>query len=179
MAGKPQLSEVVDPLNTKRKDLAIILGISEETVRQLVLSGVLTSHGTAKFVLAEAVQAHTEHKSHGKALAEQAASKKRVEDERFRKLRLENDQVEQNLLPRDDVRAVFSQALIVLRQNVVAIGRRVAAGVAASNDVDDCRRLIDKETDLSLNACEKCLTDLGGISGLDTADPTEDKTQSI
>lgn len=170
---------MIDPDRIKTKDLAHILGISPETVRQRQIQGTFRTVGPGKYNLAEAVQAWVKYQKNDRSSDAHAKARRAVESEKYRKLKLENDMLEGKSLPTEEVKSAFSQALIVLRQHVSAIGSRVAGSITSQSDEGIIRQTINDETEKALNACETGLQDLANIGGAHTANQAENETEAF
>lgn len=172
------MTDTIDPTRVKTKDLAAILGVSPETIRLRERDGTFKTVGAGKYDLAVTVQAYIDYVKRNKASEAQASERMKVESERARKLKLENDIAERKMLPLDEVVAAFSGTLIVLRQHVSAISARVAALVAAESDETEIRQIIKKETDKALYACETGLQDLAGVGGRDSVGAAKETAEA-
>lgn len=162
----------IDPLRVSTQDLASILGLTPETIRLRKNDGTLRDLGQGKYDLAVSVQAYIDYVVRGRAAESVASAKSITERERARKLKLENDRAVKDLLETEEVRSVFAETLVRLRQHVGAIGARLSGKLAGTSDETEIRQAVNEETTKALEDCFAGLQELAGLSRPDEVDPS-------
>lgn len=148
-------------------DLARVLGVTRETVRLRKNDGTFEEVSRGKYDLAKTVQAYIAYVDRDRQSKEIASAKHDVEVERARKLKLENDRVEGSSLDADEVKGVFAQSFILLRQRMSAMPARMDAELAGTSDRIEVRDILERECDGYLRDCAAELEKLAGFGTTD------------
>lgn len=159
---------MIDPTRVGTKELSEILGVTRETIRLRKNDGTLTEVARGKYNLAEAVQAYLKYVDSGHKSEGLSKARLGVEEERARKLKLENDKAEKRTLDADEVCSVFASGLITFRQRLTAIPSRIDAELAGKSDRAEIRDILEGEHRRALKDCSTELQKLAGIGRLDT-----------
>ena len=127
------------------KDLAGILGVTPDAISKLHRAGVIRQNGKVrgKYDLVETVNTYLDYLRENKG--SDAADRLKVEQER--KIRLQNDRAEKDLVKTVDALEVFAVASTCWRDIVSALPKRVARRVANSDSPDEIRMILRDELD--------------------------------
>ena len=145
----------IESSNVSTLFLAEILGVTSDAVTRLHRAGVIKQNGKArgKYDLFEAVNAFLDHlrKTKGSDVAV------RLTLARAKKLELENDRVENELVKTSDAAVVFRAASTSWRNEASKLPQRVARRIAKSKDPSEIREILRDELDQVFYRFEKGL----------------------
>ena len=141
----------MDPLCTcSAGELATVLGLTRARIYQLVSDGILSKDGR-QFRLADSVQRYLEFSRHGESTdkAELELAGKRA-DVKFREnkaeiMRLEAAELKGRMHRSEDVEALTSDLVYVMRSTMLALIGRLAVDVAPIDNPAECAAVIRKE----------------------------------
>lgn len=135
----------IDSSNVSTQFLAEILGVTPDAITKLHSAGVIRQNGKArgKYDLFEATSAYLDYLrgSNGSDVAV------RLTLARVKKLELENDKRENELIRTKDAAEVFRIATNQWRQIAKAISKRVARQIVKSDSPDDIRTILVEALD--------------------------------
>lgn len=136
--------------------LGALLGKTDRWVRGLENDGVFTKAERGLYPLAPSLQAYVAHvrESEIAKAAREPSAKTAIDRERARKLRLENDARERELIPMDEALAAIDFILAEVRNGLAGVAARV------SDDVRE-RRRIDDQIDAVLGDLDTKLREAG------------------
>lgn len=141
----------------KARDLADLLGISEDNVRQHQRNGHVVKNGRDKYLLRESVRAYCAHlrgtaSARGGDAAVQALSAERARQAREHadNIALKNAALRRELVPADDVVRSWSEILLKVRAGILAVPSRIWQ--RAPHLTAEDKNLIDEELRLALAA---------------------------
>ena len=140
------MSTLTDTTRVSRRDMAAILGISEEHVSRLARDGHLPQSTKGRYDLAQAVQAYVHYCSHGKAHNENLKSKQRWEEAKAKKVELETAQLERKLVTIEDAQIAINEAMVIIATQLDGIGGRLASEIAGMTDPAEIRQRLLNET---------------------------------
>ena len=150
----------IDPTNVSSSDLAVVLGVTRDAVSKLYATGVIRQNGVArgKYDLFDAVPAYLDHLRSNKG-SDVGARLKLAQE---RKLRLENDRAENDLVKTSDAAEIYRQACITFRSGATAIPKRLATKLSNATDPVVCRELLANEFSALSIEYEKMFRDFFG-----------------
>ena len=136
--------------NTERVSsqvVAAVLGISGRHVTNLLRAGVLVQQvAKGKYDLVDSVHRYAKYiQQGGSASGELASARQQTEAGAARKLKLENDLREGELIPAADVYQLVTSAMSIVAQGLDSLGGRVAGRLATMSDSGLIRQLIFQE----------------------------------
>lgn len=166
---------MIDRERVSTNVLAEILGVTRETIRLRNKDGTLSAVSRGKYNLAEAVQAYISYCENGHQSGEAASVRQDVDYQRARKLKLENDRVEGRTLDVDEVHAVFAEAMILIRQRLVALPSRNDAELAGTSDRAEVRDIIEREVNATLANVAEGLQNMAGDNAANSSGTTSDQ----
>lgn len=123
-----------DPQRVSQGEMAAILGVSDRTVRNLTGSGVLTEVDRGKYALHATVKAYVQYVERGRLATERSAKVSAMDDERLRRLRIENDREEGRTVPVYEAQAAFNAAMTEVASGLDILPNRHASELAMMND---------------------------------------------
>lgn len=139
MAANPTLPKC--SVNT----IAKLLNITERRVQQLAKEGVIPKPIKGEYDLVGSVQGYVTYLQEKVKGADIAASRRTFEQERIRKIRMENDEREGRLLQFDDVKNALNEMMVLLRGQLESIPGRVASELAGVSDAGVIRHTLLNE----------------------------------
>lgn len=166
----------IDSSNVSTLFLAEILGVTSDAVTRLSRAGVIRQNGKArgKYDLFDAVNSYLDHLRNTKG-SDVAV---RLTLARAKKIELENDRRENELVKTSDAAAVFVAANAAWRDEASKLPQRVARRIAKSNSPDDIRQLLRDELDQVFYRFEKGLNrHLDGATQHGTENQISSKTK--
>ncbi len=140
--------------------LAKLFDLTERRVQQLARDGIIPKATRGQYPLIESVRGYV------RFLQERAQGegpgniKDSIREQQLRRIRIENDARERQLLPKEEVREAFNLAMQSIRFGARALSARLAPIVVRST-VSEARRQIDEETDDFLNDAAAAVASLG------------------
>ncbi len=123
-----------DPQRVSQVDMAAILGVTDRTVRNLTLSGVLVEVDRGKYALHATVKAYVQYVERGRVASERSAKVSALDDERLRRLRIENDREEGRSVPVYEAQVVFNAAITEIASALDILPNRHSSELAMMND---------------------------------------------
>ena len=135
----------IDSSNVSTQFLAQILGVTTDAVTKLHSAGVIKQNGIArgKYDLFEATNAYLEHLRNSKG-SDVAI---RLTLERAKKLELENDRTESQLVKTSDALEVFAAASTHWKSIADGLPKRIASRLAKIKNPDKVRTIVRAELD--------------------------------
>ncbi len=138
--------EIPNTERVSRKVVAEVLGISARHVGNLLHDGVLVQPIKGKFDVIDCVHRYAKYlQQGGSASGELLTARQQTERERARKLKLENDLHEGELIPAAAVYQLITSAMSIVAQHLDALGGRVAGQLATMDQPGPIRALLFKE----------------------------------
>ena len=141
----------MDPLCTcSAGELATVLGLSKPRIYQLVSEGIITKKGR-ELPLADSVQRYIEYSRHGESTDKVELENARLRaDVKYREnkaeiMRLEADELKGRMHRSEDVEALTSDLVYVMRSTMLALIGRLAVDVAPIDNPAECAAVIRKE----------------------------------
>lgn len=132
----------LDPDDVPLQQIAAVLGISDRQVRSLTTEGVFETVARARYPLAKTVQAYIAYVARGRVATKHAEKRSAIEDERLRRLRIENDREEGNTVPLYEAQAAFNAAMVLIAARMDALPSRHASELAAMSDAGKIRHFL-------------------------------------
>lgn len=136
---------IPDPARVPGTVMMALLGVSHSTFHQLQVSGVIIPVEKSKFNLRDTVQRYIAHRVEGPQGRQKKKAKDLIEDEKLRKLRIDNDLREGLTVIRADAEAVFNSAAAVIGTGLEALPGRLAGQVLNLKDPAVAREKVQKE----------------------------------
>jgi len=124
----------LDPQRVPQGEMALILGVTDRTVRNLTASGVLSEVERGKYALHATVKAYVDYVARGRVASERSAKVSALDDERVRRLRIENDREEGSTVPVYEAQAAFNAAMTEVAAALDILPNRHCAELAMMND---------------------------------------------
>jgi len=120
-------------------DLAAILGRTDRWIRDLENQGVLQKTARGRYKLAASVQAYVEWrlKAEVDRRYDESDARQQIEIERARKLRLQNDEAENKLVPTDLGIAAVDFIVGILRTDLAGVPALITEDVALRRRAED------------------------------------------
>ena len=127
------------PKTVSGAQLGSVLGLSARRVQQLGKQGVFRKSGRGQYTLAECVQGYIDWKlkSEIERRDDVTTADEQVKIERARKLRLENEQTERNLVPVSAAVAAIDVIVGPLKSDLSGVPARVTDDVAERRRIED------------------------------------------
>lgn len=135
------------PETVSTAEFARLVGLTPRRIQQVVSTGELPSAGYGKIKLAEGVKAYVKWRVENE-MKGRIADASDLDAERTRKLRLENDETERQLLRMDDAMAALDAIVGQVPADLAAVPARVTDDITI-------RRKIEDEIDIALNGLSK------------------------
>ena len=140
---------------------AAVIGITTRQLRTLTNDGTIPTVGKGRYDLAAAVQAYLAYTKRGKVHAENLSIRQAVEEQKRRRLQIENDLSEGLALPREEVERAFADAMTTIAQALDSLPANCAKDLAMTRDAGEIRRLLKDETNRIRNDAADRLQMLG------------------
>lgn len=140
--------EKVNISNTERvprKVVALALNISERHVTRLTREKVFVQPARGRYDLFQCIQAYGDHIARGGVSTELVTARQKFEQERYRRLRIENDRAEGSLLPTEAVQRMVMEAMQIVASQLDGLGGRLAGKLAGMSSPGPIRQLIFSE----------------------------------
>jgi len=128
------MTELIDPTRVAQADMAAVLGVTDRTLRNLTASGVLLQVDRGKYALAQTVKAYVEYVARGRIASERSTTISALDDERLRRLRIENDREEGSTVPVYEAQTAFNAAMTEVASALDILPSRHASELAMMND---------------------------------------------
>lgn len=140
--AKNKTLELPDTVNAEM--LGLIMGITARRVQMLEKESVFKKRGRGKYVLAGAGEAYAKYLSKSEVDRREGTPVRELVDiERARKLKLENDQLENTLLPTQLALSAVDLIMGVLQSELAGLPAQASDDVAVRHKVEDgCTRVL-------------------------------------
>lgn len=136
------MTELIDPTRVAQADMARFLGVTDRTLRNLTASGVLTQVERGKYSLAETGRAYYAYIVRGKVASEHSAKRSALDDEKIRRLRIENDRDDGLTISVFEVEVACSAAMTLIASRLDALPSRHASELATMSDPGKIRHYL-------------------------------------
>lgn len=152
--------KIEDTKNITTKQLMELIEAPERTFYRLKKLGVFTPVKRGRFNLRESLHSYHEHLQNHNELSE---SKKRLTDEQYRKLKLDNDEKEGELLPEQDVQIIFNETMHIIKTHADSLPGRVANELSAITNAGVIRQKLQHEIRQMLTAMANKLSEMADL----------------
>ncbi len=150
-----------DPKRVSQSEIAAILGVSDRTVRNLTIDGVLREVDKAKYDLHATVKAYVGYIARGRVATERSAQRNALESERVRRLRIENDRDEGLSVPLMEFQAAMNAVMLALGTALDILPNRHSAELAIMNDAGKIKHRL---RDITVAIREDCASRVEGLA---------------
>lgn len=134
----PKIKQLETPETVNAKKLGEIMGIGERRVQILEKEKVFKKHGHGKYILAGAGKSYAEYIAKSEVGRREGGSVRQdVEFERARKLRLENDQLENFLIGTQLAISAIDKIMGVLQSELAGLPAQASDDVSVRRKVEN------------------------------------------
>ena len=137
--------------------LCEILSISSTTCNKLEREGVLKKHGRGCYDAIDSLQSFIQHQIKN---AGNQNERSKLLAQQMRKLELQNEVAEGNLIPIDEASYLVAQYSTALRAALMSLPSRVAQQLSGMTKPASIRQVLSAEINEFLEACEEYFVEL-------------------
>lgn len=146
-----------------RINLALILGVSQETISRLLRDGVFKQSIGKKYKLGEAVQAYNEYIAGGREVGNKAQDERRkLLIAQTEKINLEISEKRNELISFDHATQTLTEAMVIVSSQLEGLPGRVASKVLNIDNAAVARQIILKEIRRIRESAGRKLKELAG-----------------
>ena len=153
------MNRLTDPQSLRYVSQAVLcelLSISPTTCNKLERDGILMKHGRGCYDAIASLLPFIQHQIDNAA---GQSERSKLINQQARKLELQNELAEGNLISTDDASRVMIDFATALRSGLTALPARIAHQLAGINSPASIRKLLSTEINLFLEAAHKCFSE--------------------
>ena len=139
--------------------MAAVLGLTVRRVQQLIQDGTLQTESKGRILLIENVQRYISYAGNGRISEEEQKLEiaKKAADVKIKKaradiLRLEAEELKGNFHRSEDVEAITTDLVMLIRSMLTSLPGRLAVAVAQHDSAEECSIIIKEQINDVLNA---------------------------